>query len=204
MTTTHLMDSVRRFMVARAVTPTILHPLSLLLEPGGRIVVANQTAHRLVGRDDVAWIFWDRVLASADDAHRVRETIRAAFKSRGESQTCEARMHGSGTCSFTCTAVADDHALLVGHGSDDSDQLEDLSGEPLYDRTTLDRVEKDESLLDLVSVEHRTNLLRALVMVDGEMHAGPFQGPPGTAAFFLSLRETTHAQRPALAARVVA
>lgn len=197
----HLMDSVRRYMVARAATPTARQPLVLLLEPGGRIVVTNATAQRLAGRDDVAWIFWDRVLATADDAHRVRESIRAAFREPYETVTCRAQMHGSGELTFRCAALSADNALLVAYADVECD--DDLSGEDLYDRCTLTNLDGEGRLFDRVAVDQRANLVRQLVALDGEGLVGPFRSAPGAPSFMLSMRETSRLGAAAIAASVV-
>jgi len=172
----------------------------LLLEPGGRIVVTNATAQRLVGREDVAWIFWDRVLASAHDAHRVRDSIRAAFRAPCVPQTCQAQMHGSQMLSFRCTALSADAALLSAHA--DAEPPEDLSGDSMFDRTSLDELEGDGNLLELVAIDQRMSLLRSVVSVDGDSLAGPFHAAPGAPDFFLTLRETSLQGLPALAVTV--
>lgn len=197
----HATDSVRRYLVARAATPTPLHPMVLLLEPGGRIVLTNPTARRLIGRDDIAWIFWDRVLASADDAHRVRDCIRAAFREPGVPQECLAQMHGAGRLTFRTTTLSADSALLIAHAEQGPEAPEDLSGDELFDRCSLDRVDGEGSLLDEVGIDQRMSLVRSLVAVDGESLAGPFYAGPGAPAFCLSIRETAIHGRPALAAR---
>jgi len=197
-------DSVRRYMVARAVTPTPTSPLVLLIQPGGRIVMTNNAARQLAGRDDVAWIFWDRVLASADDAHRVRESIRASFRAPGAPQTCAAQMHGSSELSFRCTALSADSALLVAHAPElPPDSRDDLTGDDLFERSSLTSFDSEHSLLDRVAVDQRMNLLRSVVAIDRELHAGPFQSAPGASSFFLAMRETSVHGQPALAVRPV-
>lgn len=222
-----LPESVRRWLATGAVTPTARRPVVLVLEPGGRITGTNEAARRLAGRVDVAWTFWDRVLASAADAHRVRDAIREAFRRAGETVSCVARVHRALELEFHCTSVLADSALLVAHERngdsstatsrrDDAAKTHGLAEEEaLFDRSSLaplslglgarvslgDRA--DHSLVHAVHADERALLVRTLARVDEEEAlCGPWHRADGGPSFELTLRGATFRGHAALAVTV--
>ncbi|MBI2391674.1 MAG: hypothetical protein HYV09_18945 [Deltaproteobacteria bacterium] len=215
----HMPDSVRRWIATGAVTPTARWPVVLVLEPGGRITGTNEAARRLAGRVDVAWTFWDRVLASAADAHRVRDAIREAFRRAGETVSCVARVHRALELEFRCTAVLADAALLVAHernaDADGAKTYGVAAEEVLLDRSALtplslgcgaraslgDRAE--HGLVHAVHADERGPLVRALARFDdAETTSGPWHRADGGPAFELVLRGATFRGHAALGATV--